>query len=242
MSKLKFIVATLLVFLFVGGCSPSAETETGEDGIERMTGANLQEIQDDKDAKEEMLVIDVRPEDQYKEGHVRHAISMPLEDDFEGNLGRLDNHKDLQIVVYCNSDNMSSQAAEILTNNGFENVVIAEGVKEFDYDTVTYESVLPEELFEAVDNEDAIIIDVRPTEDYEKGALPGAINHPLDTKETVLDDLPEDKDALIYTYCFSGNQSGEMAVFLTEQGYTNVHNSLDGTKENDKFPLEVPNN
>lgn len=203
---------------------------------EIMKGEELEKIELDKDAKEKVLVIDVRPEEEYDQGHLTHAINIPL-DDLEEELPRLEEFKEKSIIVYCNTGKKSAQAAQLLLDNGFKDVKDAQGVKDFEYTLVTFESILPDEFKEAAEEGEVVFIDARDAKDFEIGSVEGAINVPVDQKETALDQLPDDKETEIITYCYSGNRSAEVAQYLTEQGYTNVKNSLDGTKENDQLPI-----
>lgn len=205
--------------------------------VEVLTGDKLEKIEEDNKEKEKILVIDVRSVEEYQEGHVKHAINIPL-DEFEESLDRLEDYKDFPIITTCNTGKKSAEAAQILLDNGFKDVKNSEGVKDFEYTLYTFESILPDELQEIVEAGEATFLDARKPEDFEKSALPGAINVSPDEPEKALEHLPEDKDALIVTYCYSGNRSSVIADFLEKEGYTNVKNSLDGTKENDSFPLE----
>ncbi|EHR38183.1 rhodanese-like domain-containing protein [Facklamia languida] len=205
--------------------------------IEVLTGDKLEKMEQDNKQKEKVLVIDVRSAEEYQAGHVKHAINIPL-DEFEASLDRLEAYKDFPIITTCNSGKKSSEAAQILLDNGFKDVKNSEGVKEFDYTLYTFESILPDELIKIVEEGNAVIFDAREAKDFEKSALPGAINVSADEPEKALEHVPEDKDALIVTYCYSGNRSAVIAEFLEKEGYTNVKNSLDGTKENDQLPLE----
>ena len=45
--------------------------------------------------------------------------------------------------------------------------------------------------------------------------------------------LPADKNAPVYTYCYSGNRSSKAAQKAVELGYTNVFNAFDGAKEHE---------
>lgn len=69
---------------------------------------------------------------------------------------------------------------------------------------------------------DLTILDVRRTDEYESGHIPGAICIPVETiDETIIEKLP-DKSRLILVYCRSGRRSKEAAAKLVEYGYTNV--------------------
>ncbi|GAA5522838.1 rhodanese-like domain-containing protein [Aliifodinibius salicampi] len=68
------------------------------------------------------IVIDVRTQDEYDEGHLavtdRHHDL--LNGDFEARLDSLDKNK--TYYLYCRSGNRSGQAAKLMIENGFENV------------------------------------------------------------------------------------------------------------------------
>lgn len=232
--SLNKVLASLLVF----GMSLSLST-TALAQAEIMKGEELEKIELDKDAKEKVLVIDVRPEEEYKEGHLKHAINMPL-DTLKDELGRLEDFKEKDIIVYCNTGKKSAEAAQLLMDNGFTKVKDAQGVKDFEYTLVTYENILMDEFIEkTTDDVETLFIDARKPEDFAKDSVKDAISGDPEKPEAILEQLPEDKNAEIITYCYSGNRSAVIAEHLTKEGYTNVFNSLDGTKENDKLPVEA---
>jgi rhodanese-related sulfurtransferase len=68
-----------------------------------------------------VLVLDVRTPEEYAEGHVPAAMNV-THTAIKENLANLMPHKDKKIIVYCRSGRRASIAAEILTNNGFNNV------------------------------------------------------------------------------------------------------------------------
>ena len=63
----------------------------------------------------------------------------------------------------------ANDSAEILVNNGFQDVTNAQGVKEFEYDLVQYGDVRGE-AFESFieENKDIVVVDVRPAKDAEE--------------------------------------------------------------------------
>ncbi len=69
---------------------------------------------------------------------------------------------------------------------------------------------------------DALIVDVRTQEEYDKGHIPGAILLPIeDIREGKLDKLP-DRDRELLLYCWTGRRSEDSAAILVDEGYTNV--------------------
>ena len=81
------------------------------------------------------VIVDVRTPDQYKEGHIKDAINLPLET-IEKDIASKVPKKDTKIVLYCNTGNRSGQAFEKLKKLGYTNVSNAQGVKQYKYDLV----------------------------------------------------------------------------------------------------------
>lgn len=94
----------------------------------------------------------------------------------------------------------------------------AEGEKTVNYVSISQEDAL--RLMEA--GGDPVILDVRRTDEFAQGHIPGAICIPNETIGT--DPVPglENKDQLILVYCRSGRRSKEAAQKLADMGYTNV--------------------
>ncbi len=67
-----------------------------------------------------------------------------------------------------------------------------------------------------------IILDVRRTDEFAAGHIPGAIN--IANESIGTDEIPElpDKDQLILVYCRSGNRSKQASQKLADLGYTNI--------------------
>jgi rhodanese-related sulfurtransferase len=66
------------------------------------------------------LVLDVRSPGEYKSGHVKGSLNIPL-DQLEQNIGKLKD-KDRAIITCCASGIRSGSAKGVLRNHGFTNV------------------------------------------------------------------------------------------------------------------------
>lgn len=77
-----------------------------------------------------VTVLDVRPADEYKNGHIPGAISIPLKE-LEAHLSSLP--KDQEIVAYCRGPYcvLAVQAVEILRRKGFHALRLEDGVEEW---------------------------------------------------------------------------------------------------------------
>lgn len=238
--KSKYLLAALLMATSIGAtaCSqkqdakPEAKQEEAKPAeVQAMKGEDLAKIEADKKEKEKYLVVDVRSAEEYKAGHVKFAINMPI-DTFEKEYKKIDSFKDKDVVLYCNSGKKSGKAAEILVNNGFTKVYNAEGVKQYKYELVTFASLMGADFEKDItDGKAKVVIDARDEADFKEKTFKGALNINPDTFEASKDKLPSDKNDTIYVFCYSGNKSAKVAEMLTKLGYKNVVNALDGSKE-----------
>lgn len=79
---------------------------------------------------EEILLIDVRPKEEYDLGHIKDAVSLP-KIDLENRIGELPKEK--EIVAYCRGPLclMADEAVRILKKEGFHAVRLKEGFPEW---------------------------------------------------------------------------------------------------------------
>ncbi|WP_261815440.1 rhodanese-like domain-containing protein [Vibrio gallicus] len=66
------------------------------------------------------VVIDVRTEQEFKTGHVNHALNIPVSQISDADLSSI--AKDASIVVYCRSGSRSQKAKQILLTKGYKHV------------------------------------------------------------------------------------------------------------------------
>lgn len=74
----------------------------------------------------EWLILDVRSDEEFAQGHVPNALNIAHKDVAE-QLSRIAEFKDKPVVVYCRSGRRAGMAAEILTEAGFSDVRHLEG-------------------------------------------------------------------------------------------------------------------
>ena len=72
-------------------------------------------------------------------------------------------------------------------------------------------------------NDGHVVVDVRRTDEYASGHIPGAILIPNESIGTEKPDQLPDKDQIILVYCRSGNRSKQAAQKLADMGYTNIY-------------------
>lgn len=75
---------------------------------------------------EDALVVDVRTDKEFAEGHISNALHIPL-GVLPDRLGELREHKNTTVIIACRSGARSAQAAATLLKQGFANVQTLSG-------------------------------------------------------------------------------------------------------------------
>jgi rhodanese-related sulfurtransferase len=82
------------------------------------------------------------------------------------------------------------------------------------------------QVYDAMQTGQVMVIDVRELNEYEEGHIPGVTLIPMSEITNRLSEIPQDQQVIVT--CRSGNRSSQVAEYLTNQGYTNVHNMTGG--------------
>ncbi|MGL4475208.1 MAG: rhodanese-like domain-containing protein [Shewanella sp.] len=77
--------------------------------------------------REDAKVIDVRGKEDFKKGHIAGAMNVPMADIKNNQATSLENLKTSPIVIVCSAGMTSSQAAQLLSKQGFEQVFNLKG-------------------------------------------------------------------------------------------------------------------
>ena len=123
----KFFIVVLILgigFVFYNN------NKTAE-GYQTMTPEEAKSIlESDKD----VILLDVRTIEEYKEKHIEGSILIPLnilEKEVEKEIPK----KNQKIIIYCRSGNRSKTAANILLEMGYTNVYDLGGINSWPYET-----------------------------------------------------------------------------------------------------------
>ena len=143
--KIRKIVLLIIIGIFsVFGFSCSKTGNEKQDLVmskEGKTGkkAEYKKITSDEAKKmmetQKAIVVDVRTLEEYNEGHIPNAISVPLETIENEAEAKLKN-KDALILVYCRSGRRSREAALKLIEKGYTNVIDFGGIKDWNGEVV----------------------------------------------------------------------------------------------------------
>lgn len=95
----------------------------------------MDEVKHDMETRDDVIVIDVREEDEYREGHIPGALCKPLSTLKEHIEELRDTRKD--VYVYCRSGQRSSAACRILKEQGISHIYNIGGIIHWMYDVKT---------------------------------------------------------------------------------------------------------
>lgn len=126
---MKKILISFLIIALLTGCA--ATKEENKIAYNKITAEQAKEIID----TEEVIILDVRTQEEYKEGHIKDALLIPdydLENLAESKLP----DKEKKILVYCRSGNRSASAAKLLIDMGYTDVHDFGGIINWPYETV----------------------------------------------------------------------------------------------------------
>ena len=79
-----------------------------------------------------------------------------------------------------------------------------------------------------INRSDALVIDLRSTEEYAKGHILGAKNIPLADLERRAVELDKHKTRPLILHCGDGNRAGGGVAALRAKGFASVHNLAGG--------------
>lgn len=94
---------------------------------------DVENVKQKLDAKEDVLLLDVRSAEDYvgEQGHVQGSILIPLEE-LPSRLSEIEKFQEKTVMTICRTDRRSGQAAQILTKNGFADVhVVKQGMTDW---------------------------------------------------------------------------------------------------------------
>ncbi len=131
--RIAVMVLAILGTLCMNGCRTNAsggENTTVESAFMKISAEEAKEIMD---STADFVLIDVREEDEYAQGHIAGALLVPY-----GEIAdRADSElvdKDQTILVYCRSGRRSAIAAQTLAELGYTDVKDFGGIIDWPYD------------------------------------------------------------------------------------------------------------
>lgn len=178
------------------------------------------------------VLLDARDQLDFVAGHLKGALSIPLDGRFAETAGMLLQPADSIVLVAPEGHEV--EAVTRLARIGFDHVRgylpdIEDVLVSCDPAGVSRGSrITPSQLVEVLaDGAQPIsIIDVRNAGEVEGGAVPGSVNVPLAQLRGRLAEVPHDRPVVVN--CAGGWRSSVAASFLLTQGYTDVSDLVGG--------------
>ncbi len=116
----------------------------------------------------------------------------------------------------------------LLLVGGFVVVLTLVIKAEYEHQSGRANQLDPTAAIRLMNNDDAVVLDVREAADFNNGHIKNAKNIPLSSLKSQLDSLVKDKNTPVLAYCRSGNISGKASRILKSSGFSNVHNIAGG--------------
>lgn len=125
---MKRVIPLLFVLtMLFAGCS------TGGNGgsYQQISQEEAKEMMD----TQEVIVLDVREQDEYDSGHIPGAVLLPVGSIDEDTAAEVIPEKDSTVLVYCRSGNRSKTASSALAELGYTNIYEFGGINTWPYET-----------------------------------------------------------------------------------------------------------
>ena len=126
---MKKLIFLLLAVMMLTACGQNTENDQGAVYV-NITAEEAKQIMD---SEEGYIILDVRTQEEYDEGHIPGAIVISHEEITEKAEEMLTD-KDQLILVYCRSGRRSKIAAEALADLGYTNIKEFGGIIDWPYE------------------------------------------------------------------------------------------------------------
>ena len=124
---MKRMMLLLLSLLLLAGCGGNAAGGT----YQQITQEEAKEMMD----TQEVIILDVREQDEYDSGHIPGAVLLPVGTIDEETAAEVIPEKDSMVLVYCRSGNRSKTVSETLVGLGYTNIYEFGGINTWPYET-----------------------------------------------------------------------------------------------------------
>ena len=124
---MKRMIPLLLSLLLLAGCGGN----TTDSSYQQISQEEAKEMMDTQD----VIILDVREQDEYGSGHIPGAVLLPVGTINEETAAEVIPEKDSTVLVYCRSGNRSKTASSTLAELGYTNIYEFGGINTWPYET-----------------------------------------------------------------------------------------------------------
>lgn len=129
----KTIALTALILLILlSSCTKAQDTSSQAKTFTRITQEEAKKIMD---SETDIVILDVRTQEEYDSGHIPQAILIPY-DVIPQKAESILKDKNQKILVYCRSGNRSKKGSASLVEEGYTNVFEFGGISTWPYEIV----------------------------------------------------------------------------------------------------------
>ena len=125
MKRMLLLLFPLLLLL--AGCSGN----TADSSYQQITQEEAKEMMDTQN----VVILDVREQNEYDGGHIPGAVLLPVGTIDEAAAAEVIPDKDSTVLVYCRSGNRSKTASSKLAELGYTNIYEFGGINTWPYET-----------------------------------------------------------------------------------------------------------
>ncbi len=124
--------------ILLAGCSSSGQVMDGDDMIRQAAYSQItpEEALEMMEKDDGHVIIDVRTQEEYDEGHIPDAVLIPNETIASEPPAELPD-KDQIILIYCRRGNRSKDASQKLADMGYTNIYEFGGIETWEGEVVT---------------------------------------------------------------------------------------------------------
>ncbi len=125
------ILPLFLLLLLLTGCGGNTSNASSESNYQQISQEEAKEMMDTQD----VIILDVREQDEYDSGHIPSAVPLPVGTIDEETAAEVIPEKDSTVLVYCRSGNRSKTASSTLAELGYTNIYEFGGINTWPYET-----------------------------------------------------------------------------------------------------------
>ena len=122
----RILTLILAMLLVLSGCGGT----TMENTYQQITQEEAKDMMD----TQEVIVLDVREQDEFDTGHIPEAVLLPVGTITKDAAAAVIDALDTVVLVYCRSGNRSKTASQVLADLGYTNVYEFGGINTWLYD------------------------------------------------------------------------------------------------------------
>ena len=127
---MKRILPLFLLLLLLTGCGGTASNSSSENDYQQISQEEAKEMMDTQD----VIILDVREQDEYDSGHIPGAVLLPVGTIDEETAAEVIPEKDSTVLVYCRSGNRSKTASSALSELGYTSIYEFGGIHTWPYE------------------------------------------------------------------------------------------------------------